>query len=92
MPAEGTMTVTSTIATFVSILGTVLSVAIIIRALMSWVMPVDGTGISRVLIDVTEPILAPIRRMLPPLGGIDFSPLLAIILIQVITTFVAGNF
>ena len=75
-----------TIATFVSILGTVLSFAIIIRALISWVMPVDGSGFTRVLVDITEPILAPIRRMLPPVGGIDFSPLLAIILINVLTT------
>jgi YggT family protein len=80
------MTVLETIATFVSILGTVLSFAIIIRALISWVMPVDGSGFTRVLVDITEPILAPIRRMLPPVGGIDFSPLLAIILINVLTT------
>jgi YggT family protein len=38
-----------------------------------------------VLNDITEPILGPIRRILPPLGGIDLSPLVAIILIQVIS-------
>ena len=85
------MTVTSTIVTFINILGLVLSLAIIIRALMSWVMPVDGGGFSRVLLDITEPVLAPIRRILPPLGGIDFSPLLAIILINVVTTVLAGQ-
>lgn len=85
------MTITGTLVTFISILGTVLSLAIIIRALMSWVMPVDGGGFTRVLIDVTEPILAPIRRWLPPLGGIDFSPLLAIIAIQVVVTVVSSN-
>ena len=85
------MDLTSTIVTFISILCTVLSLAIIVRALMSWVMPVGGTGITRVLIDVTEPILAPIRRVLPPLGGIDFSPLLAIILIQVIQSVVTNS-
>jgi YggT family protein len=84
------MDLTSTLTSFVSILCTVLSLAIIVRALMSWVMPVGGSGISRVLIDVTEPILAPIRRVLPPLGGIDFSPLLAIILIQVIQSVVTN--
>lgn len=79
------MVIADTIATFISILGSVLSFAIIIRALISWVMPAEGSGFTRVLADVTEPILAPIRRILPPVGGIDFSPLLAIILIQVIT-------
>ena len=73
-----------TLVTFISILGTVLWVAILIRALMSWVMPQDGSGLSRMLSEITEPILAPIRRILPPLGGIDFSPLVAIILIQVV--------
>jgi YggT family protein len=85
------MNATSTLATFISILGTVLSLAIIIRALMSWVMPVDGGSFTRVLIDITEPILAPIRRILPPLGGIDFSPLLAIILINVITSVLSNS-
>lgn len=79
------MSVIDTVATFISILGSVLSFAIIIRALMSWVMPVDGSGLTRVLVDVTEPVLAPIRRVLPPVGGIDFSPLLAIILINVVS-------
>lgn len=58
---------------------------------MSWVMPANGAGFSRVLIDVTEPILAPIRRWLPPLGGIDFSPLIAIIAIQVVLTLVSSS-
>jgi YggT family protein len=70
--------------TFISLLGTVLWVAILIRALMSWVMPQDSSGLSRVLIEITEPVLAPIRRVLPSLGGIDFSPFLAIVLIQVV--------
>ena len=78
------MTVKETITTFITILGNVLWIAILIRALMSWVMPQEGSGFSRVLRDITEPILAPIRRILPTVGGIDFSPLLAIVLIQVI--------
>jgi YggT family protein len=69
---------------FISILSTVLVVAIIIRALLSWFAPNDGTGLSRVLMDVTEPVLAPIRRVLPPVGGIDFSPILAIILVTLV--------
>ena len=80
------MDIRDIIITFISLLGTALSFAIIIRALISWIMPAEGSGFSRVLVDVTEPILAPIRRILPPVGGIDFSPLLAIILIQVVTS------
>jgi YggT family protein len=76
----------SVLATFIYYLGIVLVVAIIIRAIMSWVMPMDNSGLSRVLNDITEPVLAPIRRILPPLGGLDLSPLVAIILIQVISS------
>ena len=79
------------VITFIRILGTVLWIAILIRALMSWVMPQEGSGFSRVLRDITEPILAPIRRVMPPLGGIDLSPLLAIILIQLVVYLVASG-
>jgi YggT family protein len=71
---------------FISILATVLTLAIIIRALMSWFMPANGNSLTRVLMDITEPILRPIRRVLPPVGGFDFSPILAIILIQVVSS------
>lgn len=74
----------STLIDFVRILGTVLWVSILIRALMSWIMPGGGGGLTSVLADITEPILSPIRRVLPPISGIDFSPLLAIILINVV--------
>jgi YggT family protein len=82
--------VVNVLAQFIYILGTVLSFAILIRALMSWFMPADGSGLSRVLLDITEPVLAPIRRVLPPVGGIDFSPLLAIVLVTVISQTLAG--
>jgi YggT family protein len=74
-----------TIIRFVQILGNVLVIAIIIRAIVSWVMPQDSSGLTRVLLDITEPILAPIRRVLPPVGGIDFSPILALVLIQLLS-------
>lgn len=73
-----------TVVSFIHILSTVLVIAILIRALMSWVMPNDGTGLSRVLMDITEPVLAPIRRVLPPVGGIDLSPIFAMVLIQLV--------
>lgn len=72
------------VITFINILSTVLIFSIIIRALMSWVMPGGGNQFARVLGDITEPLLGPIRRMLPPAGGIDFSPIVAMILIQLL--------
>jgi YggT family protein len=80
--------VINTVISFIHILATVLIIAIIIRALMSWIMPQDGSGLTRVLLDITEPILAPIRRVLPPVAGIDFSPILAMILVQLVSSLI----
>ena len=79
------------IHTFVYWLGTILSGAIIVRALLSW-FSVGGTGgpVFRLLDDITEPVLGPLRRVIPPLGMIDITPLVGIILIQFLTSLVLG--
>ncbi|MGH2448835.1 MAG: YggT family protein [Chloroflexota bacterium] len=71
---------------FISILATALTLTIFIQALMSWFMPLRGGALAGVLRDITEPILQPIRRILPPVGGWDFSPILAMVLVQVISS------
>lgn len=59
---------------------------IIIRALISWVSPDPYNPIVQLLVRLTEPVLRPLRRLVPPhiLGGLDISPILAILLIQLI--------
>ena len=58
---------------------------IIAAALITWVSPDPYNPIVRFLRQVTEPVLSPIRRLIPTYKtGIDFSPLIAIILIQLI--------
>lgn len=54
------------------------------RVLMSWVSPRHDSALGRFLYDTTEPFLAPIRRALPPTGMVDWSPLVAFILIALI--------
>lgn len=54
---------------------------LIIRALLSWISN-GNNPIEYVLIELTEPLLAPIRRILPAAGGFDFSILVAIIALQ----------
>ncbi|MHB1285336.1 MAG: YggT family protein [Leptospirales bacterium] len=68
---------------------TLYSWIIIIRALISWVSPDPENPLMRVLHGITEPVLAPLRRLVPPekLAGMDVSPLIAIFLIQVIQHF-----
>ncbi|MCY3781003.1 MAG: YggT family protein [Chloroflexi bacterium] len=55
------------------------------RVLMSWLPNLDPNNpIARFLYQVTEPVLAPIRSALPPMGGIDLSPLVVFLGISVI--------
>ena len=56
---------------------------IIIRALISWVNPDPYNPIVQFLVRVTEPVLRPLRKMLPPwkTGGLDFSPFIVILVI-----------
>jgi len=64
----------------------VLWVAIIAMALLSWVAP--RNDIMPMLHLLCEPLLAPIRRLLPATGGIDLSPLVALLLGQALLTIV----
>ena len=54
------------------------------RVLMSWVNPRFDSGLGRFLYETTEPFLAPIRRALPPTGMVDWSPLLAFVVLAVV--------
>ena len=74
--------------TFLLVLGQVFNAAIIARILISW-LPIDRDNqtlapIVEILYQITEPILGPIRRLVPSLGGLDISPMIALILIQVL--------
>jgi len=60
------------------------SLAVLIRVILSWIRFDPYHPVSVFIHQVTEPILAPIRRLLPPTGMIDFSPLVALVLIQVV--------
>lgn len=56
-----------------------------VRILMSWVNPDPHNPIMRFLRSATDPILLPLRRVIPPLGGmIDISPMVALLLIHLL--------
>ncbi len=75
------------IARIISAILTILTWIIIIRALISWVNPDPYNQIVQFLYRVTEPILMPIRRILPAMGGFDLSPIVALVGIVFIRSF-----
>ena len=63
------------------------SLILLARVLLSWFPNIDRNNpIVRFLFEATEPVLQPIRRALPRTGGIDFSPLIVLVGIQVLNS------
>jgi len=64
---------------------------IVIRAILSWVNPDPYNPVVRIIYNVTDPILDLVRRRLPiAYGGIDFSPILVLLVIVFIQQFLVG--
>lgn len=76
------------IETFVNILFNVLLFAILGRVLISWIDPMANMRITQILHEITEPILAPIRSVLPTIGMFDFSPIVAMLLLQLLQSLI----
>ncbi len=70
--------------TFLRLLCEALTIAIFLRVVLSWVSPGQTNMLVNILYQVTEPILAPLRRIIPRVGMLDFSPMAAIVLLQLI--------
>ncbi len=62
--------------------------AIILYVVLSWVSPGGYNPGAAVVAAVVEPVLAPFRRLIPPIGGLDLSPLFALIAIQALSMLV----
>jgi YggT family protein len=58
------------------------TVAILVQAVLSWVAPGTHNPATQLLGRLCEPLLRPFRRLIPPVGGLDFSPLLVLIGLQ----------
>jgi YggT family protein len=69
---------------FVNVLFLGLTLLIFGRVILSWVPTRLPWGLNDFIFSVTEPILAPIRRALPMAAGMDFSPLIALVLLQLV--------
>ena len=73
-----------TILYFIRILLDVLTMLVLLRVVVSWYLPHSTNILVVILHRVTEPIMAPLRRIIPRVGMFDLTPLAAIILLQLI--------
>ncbi len=78
---------------FIKYLINILIFIIVARAILSFILPMMGArphptlvSVHNLLVQITEPILGPIRRVLPTFGMFDFSPFVVIIVLSVISS------
>ncbi|MEN8107858.1 MAG: YggT family protein [Pseudomonadota bacterium] len=74
----------ATFAKLVALLLNIYLVAIIVQVIISWINPGNYNPVTSLLYSLTNPVLRPIQRLMPPIAGIDLSPLFAIIGLQVL--------
>lgn len=72
------------VAELVSLTFNVYIFAILIQAVLSWVNPGAYNPVGEILDRLTAPVLRPVRNLIPPISGIDLSPLFAILGLQVL--------
>lgn len=65
--------------------------SLVILAILSWVNPMGQNPAAEVLSDITRPVIAPVRQWIKPMGGLDFSLLVALVLLQMLKMIVIGN-
>ena len=83
---------------FVSVIGHILNgllsiyiLLIFMRIIFSWGMVSYSNRLMRFLVNTTEPLLGPLRRMIPPWGGWDFSPIFAFLILWLFQAAIAGT-
>ena len=73
---------------FIPLLFNIYSFLILARVLLSWVNVSPYHPAAAFIIEVTEPILRPLRNIIPPLGMMDLSPIAALILLQILESLI----
>ena len=64
---------------------------ILVHIVISWIAPSSYHPIVMLIRQLGDPIMAPFRRLIPPVGGLDFSPMIAILVIHILQNIVLPN-
>ncbi len=81
------------IVSVIEVINTTLTIfffSIIGAVILSWVAPNSSNPILKIIEEISDKLLAPIRKFIPALGGLDFSPIFALILIRQLEIFLAS--
>jgi YggT family protein len=73
-------------------IGRLYMFVLLARVLISFVQIDPYHPAVQFLYQITEPVLQPLRQILPPAGGLDFSPFVAMLLVQLLTSVIASTF
>jgi YggT family protein len=60
------------------------SLIVLVAVILSWTQMDRRNPLAAIVYGLTEPLLAPIRSVLPPMGGLDFSPMLLLVALQIL--------
>jgi len=60
------------------------TIVVFVAVIVSWFQLPPDNPVSRITRMLTEPVLAPIRKLIPPVGGLDFSPMILLILLRIV--------
>lgn len=75
---------------FIPLLFNLYSLLILARVLLSWVRVSPDHPIVIFIHEATEPVLKPLRKVIPPMGMMDISPIVALILLQVLESVIGA--
>ncbi len=64
---------------------------ILIRVLLSWVSPDPYNPLVRALYQISDPVLRPAQRLIPPIGGLDLSPIVVLLAIELLRIFLVNS-
>lgn len=81
---------TTSVVSLVSLTIKLFVFAILIRVVLSWIAPRSYNPALAIIYALTDPVLRPFRRIIPPMGGIDLSPLFAMIALMALSIIVSG--
>ncbi len=85
-----TTSLTGSILLFVVRIIQIYNILILARVFASWIIRNPYNRLYHFLLTITEPLLGPIRRILPPMMGLDFSPIIAFFILNLLTRLISS--